>query len=199
MVQRGRDQLVDILLIGWWGGKWESASSTFRFHPVWGLRACGQQTVNFSHLVTVSVPAKQLKGWDKRLLMQIKKTGEMDADLWITNDQNRRLSPTAREFELHLAVLLCALIPNKGYPFNLSLSCCATRWNQQIHTCGVFARIHGHVRSGEKCSQHGQHEWLRLKLLCICNWSSCGAPGIQLWWGNHITIREAVLIKTVFY
>ena len=29
-----------------------------------------------------------LSGWDKRLLMQIKKTGEMDADLWITNDKS---------------------------------------------------------------------------------------------------------------
>ena len=51
MVQRGRDQLVDILLIGWWGGKWASASSTFWFQLVWGLRACGQHAVNFSHLV----------------------------------------------------------------------------------------------------------------------------------------------------
>ena len=33
MVQReGRDQLVDILLIGWWGGKWELASSAFWFN-----------------------------------------------------------------------------------------------------------------------------------------------------------------------
>ena len=28
MVQKGCDQLVDILLTGWWGGKWELASST---------------------------------------------------------------------------------------------------------------------------------------------------------------------------
>ena len=61
MVQRGCDQLVDILLIGWWGGKWESASSTFWFQQVWGLCACEQHTVNFSHLVRVSVSAKQLK------------------------------------------------------------------------------------------------------------------------------------------
>ena len=61
MVQRGRDQLVDILLIGWWGDKWESASSIFRFQPVWVLRACGQHAVNLSHLVGVSVSAKQLK------------------------------------------------------------------------------------------------------------------------------------------
>ena len=40
--QRGHDQLVDLLLIGWWGGKWESASSTFCSQPVWGLHACGQ-------------------------------------------------------------------------------------------------------------------------------------------------------------
>ena len=44
MVQRGRDQLVDFLLIGWWWGKWESASSTFWFQLVWGLAACGQHT-----------------------------------------------------------------------------------------------------------------------------------------------------------
>ena len=31
MVQRGRGQLVGILLMGWWRGKWESASSTFCF------------------------------------------------------------------------------------------------------------------------------------------------------------------------
>ena len=63
MVQRGGlDQLVDILLIGWWWGKWEWSSSTFWFQPVWGLRACRQHTVNFSHLVGVSVSANQLKG-----------------------------------------------------------------------------------------------------------------------------------------
>ena len=56
------DQLMDILLIGWWWGNQESTSSTFWFQPVWGLRACGQQTVNFFHLVGVSVSAKQLKG-----------------------------------------------------------------------------------------------------------------------------------------
>ena len=58
----GRDQLVDILLIGWWWGNRESAPSTFWFQPVWGLRACGQHTVNFFHLVGDSVSAKQLKG-----------------------------------------------------------------------------------------------------------------------------------------
>ena len=46
MVQRGRcDHLVDILLIGWWLGYWESASSTFWFQSVWGLHAYGQHTV----------------------------------------------------------------------------------------------------------------------------------------------------------
>ena len=58
----GRGQLVDILLIGWWGGKRESASSTFWFQLVWGLRAREQQAVNFSYLEGVSVSAKQLKG-----------------------------------------------------------------------------------------------------------------------------------------
>ena len=52
---------MDILLIGWWGGNWELASSTFWFVLVWGLRACGQHAVNFSHLMGVSVSAKQLR------------------------------------------------------------------------------------------------------------------------------------------
>ena len=41
MVQRGRGQLVGSLLIGWWWGKWESASSAFWFHQVWGLVPVG--------------------------------------------------------------------------------------------------------------------------------------------------------------
>ena len=57
------DQLVDILLIGWWWGNRESTSSTFWFQPVWSLRACGQHTVKFFHLLEVSVSAKQLKGF----------------------------------------------------------------------------------------------------------------------------------------
>ena len=61
MVQRGCDQLMVVLWIGWWWGKWVSASLTFWFQLVWGLCACGQHTVNFSHLVRVSVSAKQLK------------------------------------------------------------------------------------------------------------------------------------------
>ena len=61
IVQRGCDQLVDIPLMGWWWGKWESASSTFWFQPVWGLHACGQHAVNFFHLVGMLASAKQLK------------------------------------------------------------------------------------------------------------------------------------------
>ena len=61
MAQRGRDQLVDVLLIGWWWGKRESASPTFWFQTVWGLHACGKYAVNFFHLMRVSVAAKQLK------------------------------------------------------------------------------------------------------------------------------------------
>ena len=34
MVQRRCDQLLDILLTGWWWGNWESASSTFWFQLV---------------------------------------------------------------------------------------------------------------------------------------------------------------------
>ena len=61
MVQRGCDQLADTLLIGWWWGKWESASSTFWFPPIWGLPAWGQHTIDFSHLVGLSVSAEQLR------------------------------------------------------------------------------------------------------------------------------------------
>ena len=64
MAQRWHGHLLDSLLIGWWcANKWESASSTFWFQPVWGLHADGQHTVNFSHLVGgfISVSAKQLK------------------------------------------------------------------------------------------------------------------------------------------
>ena len=56
------DELVDILLIGWWWGNWNSTSSVSRFQPLWGLSAGGQHTVNFSHLVGVLVSAKQRKG-----------------------------------------------------------------------------------------------------------------------------------------
>ena len=55
IIQRGHNQLMHILLISWWWGKWESASSTFWFQPIWYPCACGQHTVNFSHLVWVSV------------------------------------------------------------------------------------------------------------------------------------------------
>ena len=58
-VQRaGRGQLLETLLIGWWWGNQESASSTF----CWGLHACGQHAGNLSHLVGVSISAKQFKG-----------------------------------------------------------------------------------------------------------------------------------------
>ena len=48
------DQLADSLLSdsGW--GNQEVTSSPFWFHLVWGLHACGQQTV-FFHLVGASV------------------------------------------------------------------------------------------------------------------------------------------------
>ena len=50
----GCDQLMDILRIGWWWGKWESSSSTFGFQPVLGggLYACGQHIVNFTWSTT---------------------------------------------------------------------------------------------------------------------------------------------------
>ena len=61
MVQRRCNQHVDILLIGWWWGNRGSTSSTFWLQPIWGLLACGQHTVNFLHLLEVSVPAEQLR------------------------------------------------------------------------------------------------------------------------------------------
>ena len=57
----GHDQLLGILLNGWWWGNWESASSAFWFQSVWGRHACGQHTITFFPLVEVSVPAKQFK------------------------------------------------------------------------------------------------------------------------------------------
>lgn len=33
-----------------------------------------------------------LSGWDKRLLMQIKRNGRVDADLWITSDKSTYFS-----------------------------------------------------------------------------------------------------------
>ena len=42
-IQRGPNQLVDILLIGWWWGNQESVSLTLWFPQVLGLLACGQQ------------------------------------------------------------------------------------------------------------------------------------------------------------
>ena len=53
------DQLVDILLIGWWWGNQESTSTWFQ--PVWGLCACGQHTC--FHLAGVSISPKMLKGY----------------------------------------------------------------------------------------------------------------------------------------
>ena len=64
-----RDQLVDTLLIGWWRGNWESLSGS-SWSGVWGLRAFGQQTVNFSHPAGVSVSAKQLKGHGSEYYLQ---------------------------------------------------------------------------------------------------------------------------------
>ena len=45
IVQRVHGQLVDILLMGWCGGEWESASSTFWFQLFWDLHVCGQLTI----------------------------------------------------------------------------------------------------------------------------------------------------------
>ena len=35
------DQLMDILLVGWWSGIWEPTPSIFWIQLVWGLHACG--------------------------------------------------------------------------------------------------------------------------------------------------------------
>lgn len=59
----GRGQLLDMLLIGGWGGHWESAALTCWFHRVWGLRAVGSiKLVGFFQTVGASAPAKQLQG-----------------------------------------------------------------------------------------------------------------------------------------
>ena len=65
---RVRDQLIHILLIGWWLGNRESTPSTFLFQPGWGLQACGQHAVNFFHLMGISVSAKQLKGMAQNII-----------------------------------------------------------------------------------------------------------------------------------
>ena len=55
------DQLVDILLIGWWWHNQESTSSTFWFQLVWGLHVHGHHAVNSFHLMGVLISVKQLK------------------------------------------------------------------------------------------------------------------------------------------
>ena len=57
------DQLVEFLVIGWWSGNRESTSSTFRFQKDWSLHSCGKHTVNFFHLMGVSVSSKNLQGY----------------------------------------------------------------------------------------------------------------------------------------
>lgn len=62
-VQRaGRDQLTGILLIGWWCGNGESASSPFWFQLVCGLCTSGQHTINFFPLIGISVSAEEFRG-----------------------------------------------------------------------------------------------------------------------------------------
>ena len=50
------DQLVTLLLIGWWGGSrglfQKSPSSAFWFQLVWGLRARGQDVIPILHVGT---------------------------------------------------------------------------------------------------------------------------------------------------
>ena len=53
---------VNILLIGWWWGHWDSASSSFCFQSVWESMCCRLHTVNFFHLPGVSVSEKELEG-----------------------------------------------------------------------------------------------------------------------------------------
>ena len=59
--QRGWDLFVDILLMGWWSGKQESASSTLRSNWSGVYRLVGSipsLIINFSHLEGISVPAE---------------------------------------------------------------------------------------------------------------------------------------------
>ena len=58
IVQRGSDQLVDLLLMSWW---WVSIIS-LQVQPLWGLHAWGWHTImDFSKMEGVSVCAKQFK------------------------------------------------------------------------------------------------------------------------------------------
>ena len=68
MFQRGRDQLVDIL--SGIGGRQVGVSTINLLIPAWGPHAYGQHTFNFSHLIVVSVSAKQLKGFDSEYYPQ---------------------------------------------------------------------------------------------------------------------------------
>ena len=63
--------IFSILLIGWWQGKWESASSTLWFQLVQGLCAGGQCAVNFFHLRGVSESEKQLKNMAQNIIYSL--------------------------------------------------------------------------------------------------------------------------------
>ena len=79
-VQRGHDQLMAILLMGWWWGKQESTSSTFRsywFGVYILVDSIPSLIITFSLWEGVSVSAEQLKdivvsmcSWGNRTLFQ---------------------------------------------------------------------------------------------------------------------------------
>ena len=63
-VQRGRDQLIGVLLMGWWWGRQESTSSTFRsywFGVCFLVGSIPSLIITFSLREGVSVSAEQLK------------------------------------------------------------------------------------------------------------------------------------------
>ena len=53
--------VLNIHLIGWWWGNWESASSTFWFQLIWVYMFVGSKQVKLFPLMGVSVSAKQLE------------------------------------------------------------------------------------------------------------------------------------------
>ena len=64
LVQRGHEQLMDVLLMGWWWGKEVSASSTLKSNWSGVCMSVGNLpllVINFSHLEQASVSEKQLK------------------------------------------------------------------------------------------------------------------------------------------
>ena len=119
---------MDILLIGWWWGNQESTSSTFWFQPVWGPRVRGQHTVNFFHLMGLSVSAKQLKGHGSEYYLS--PWGGTKGP-WLCLMANYYFFVLLRCFPLflHFHTLITFILWNSGRPRNLKFL-----WKQEAGT-----------------------------------------------------------------